>query len=548
MGKAGSKRLEFSTIFNVRDLCGYQTPTGPVREGRYLRSGDTMFLSDEDREALLDLGVRRVCDLRMAIERPDLTNRLAHVEGVSWKNFSMADDRTMTPEWTKSGAVVQFVVEGYQRMLTDAEGMRELMEFIAAAKPDDCVLFHCAAGMDRTGIVGILILGLAGVATDDLVADYAYSFGDDEEVDALIASFDPEAPCCPHDGLLARVQAMYALLDWVESEYGSIHDLVRSWGVSEESCEAIRAHALDATTPDITAAFRSWVLSRHPLGCTAEEVDEEHIRFEADGLVAECNLYAFEGESTICELRVTRTADEEAVFFLHFLLDDMDRAEDLFHQMEAALEDESARSATKILLCCTSALTTSMFAAKMQEAARALSLDYEISAKPVSVALSSTEDFAAVLLAPQVAHMRQQMVEAHPGTIVFEIPAKTFGSYDAGGALRLLMQAMRPADLSALCRGILCGEGAGDIRLNRAELAHIWRTLSEICPIHAALAELSALIPGQTAEKTALGLRILTELALADVAVDGDSVKISLVSREGKADLMQSAAWRAHHA
>ena len=97
MGKAGSKRLEFTTIFNVRDLCGYKTPSGTVLPHRYMRSGDTMFLSDEERQALLDYGVRRVVDLRMAIERPDLSNRLAHVDGVAWINSSMADDRTMTP-------------------------------------------------------------------------------------------------------------------------------------------------------------------------------------------------------------------------------------------------------------------------------------------------------------------------------------------------------------------------------------------------------------------------------------------------------------------
>ena len=244
MGKAGSQRLEYSTIFNVRDLAGYETPSGPVLPRRFLRSGDTMFLSDEDRQALLDYGVRRVCDLRMAIEKPDLSNRLAHVDDVAWKNFSMADDRTMTPEWTKSGAIVQFVVDGYKRMLRDAEGMRDLMEYIAAAKPDECVHFHCAAGMDRTGIVGILILGLAGVSREDLVTDYAYSFGEDDEVDDLMASFDPASPDCPHDGLLARVQAMWQLLDWIEDEYGSIEDMVRSWGVSDEAIQAIRDHAL----------------------------------------------------------------------------------------------------------------------------------------------------------------------------------------------------------------------------------------------------------------------------------------------------------------
>lgn len=244
MGKVGGRRLEFSTIFNVRDLCGYQTPNGPVKERRFIRSGDTLFLSDEDRAALISYGVRRVVDLRMAMERPDLSDRMAHVNGVAWINTPMANDRTMTPAWMKSGTVVAFVVEGYKRILSDKAATRTIIEFMAAAKPDECVLFHCAGGMDRTGIVSMLILGAAGVSRDDIVADYAYSFGDDEVVDGLVANWDHTLPPCPRDGTEARIRAMYDLLAWIEETYGSVRGLLRDAGVSEQAIDALVAHAI----------------------------------------------------------------------------------------------------------------------------------------------------------------------------------------------------------------------------------------------------------------------------------------------------------------
>ena len=37
------------------------------------------------------------------------------------------------------------------------------------------VLFHCAAGKDRTGIVAAMVLGLVGVGDDAIVADYLRS-------------------------------------------------------------------------------------------------------------------------------------------------------------------------------------------------------------------------------------------------------------------------------------------------------------------------------------------------------------------------------------
>lgn len=245
MGKAGSKRLEFSTIFNVRDLCGYQTPAGPVQSHRFLRSGDTMFLSDEDREALIAYGVHRVVDLRMAIERPELSDRMANADGVLWMNAHVADGRTLRPKQMQAGPISDLVVAGYKRMLAHKDGLRTLMEFMADAKPDECVLFHCAAGMDRTGVVSMLILGAAGVMRDDIVADYAYSFGNDREVDELIATWGPTLPPCSHDGLKARIRAMYDLLDWIEHSYSSVQGLLRDCGVRQHAIDALVAHAVE---------------------------------------------------------------------------------------------------------------------------------------------------------------------------------------------------------------------------------------------------------------------------------------------------------------
>ena len=42
---------------------------------------------------------------------------------------------------------------------------------IACARPGG-VAFHCGIGRDRTGLVSVLVLALAGVAPEDVAADY----------------------------------------------------------------------------------------------------------------------------------------------------------------------------------------------------------------------------------------------------------------------------------------------------------------------------------------------------------------------------------------
>jgi hypothetical protein len=51
--------------------------------------------------------------------------------------------------------------------------VRGSLEAIASSEPG--VLVHCAAGRDRTGMISALLLANAGVASDDIVVDYAES-------------------------------------------------------------------------------------------------------------------------------------------------------------------------------------------------------------------------------------------------------------------------------------------------------------------------------------------------------------------------------------
>ncbi|MBQ9005268.1 MAG: ROK family protein [Atopobiaceae bacterium] len=193
----------------------------------------------------------------------------------------------------------------------------------------------------------------------------------------------------------------------------------------------------------IGTKFRKWVLTQRVNGVVPTAIDANHMRVKMMTVTAEVNIYpGLDGNEEIAEYRIVRHLDNEAIFFLHVLLDDLERAKELFEEMVEALESENEQQATHVLLCCTSALTTTLFASKMGDVAIALSLDYDFTAMPVSEALQPGGNWAAVLLAPQVSHMRQKLMEAHPDAVVFEIPGKVFGSFDAAAALQLVMHAL----------------------------------------------------------------------------------------------------------
>ncbi len=203
--------------------------------------------------------------------------------------------------------------------------------------------------------------------------------------------------------------------------------------------------------------FRSWILSRAMMlrhvveGCTVESPDNEHVRIVTEKATANVNFYELEpGAPEIVELNIIPADDpDNPTFFLHFEMDDLDHAQQLFDELTDTLSQLTAQKVTRILLSCTSGLTTSFFAKKLAEVATTLSLDYEFEAKPIVQALEVAGEYEAVMLAPQVHMHRDEMVERHPDLVVFEIPGAVFGSYDAGTALRMLLNAMSENALAA---------------------------------------------------------------------------------------------------
>ena len=186
--------------------------------------------------------------------------------------------------------------------------------------------------------------------------------------------------------------------------------------------------------------YREWIVAHEVDGVVTTSVDDDHITIEAEVATAHISFYCFDGMPEVVELSVVTNESGESRFFLHFELGDLDRAKELFAEMVNMLEVSQSVGTTHVLLCCTVGMTTTMFAAKLNEAAKTLSLDYEFEAKALEEAQRDGGDYAAVMLAPQVGFRRNEVAAAFPDAVITEIPPKVFGSYDAGGALRMLLE------------------------------------------------------------------------------------------------------------
>ena len=189
---------------------------------------------------------------------------------------------------------------------------------------------------------------------------------------------------------------------------------------------------------ELGETFRSWIAEQQPAGCSVSVLDDDHLLIKREGVTGQVNFYAFDDAPEVVELCVTEDASGENRFFLHFELEDLERAEQLFGEMMSALQGGHDGGQRRILLCCTVGMTTSLFAQRLGEAADALSIDYVFEAKGLDEARRQGGNYDAVMLAPQVGYRRREAIDAFPHAVVFEIPPRVFASYDTQSAIRML--------------------------------------------------------------------------------------------------------------
>jgi len=237
------RSVTFELVFNVRDLGGLPTVDGrSIRAGVLYRGDGVHRLRGDDLEKARGLGLRTVVDLRTAgeIERGRFP---VDLHPVDWYHLPIIERMWSEEDLVATTGAVDFLRTRYLDMLDSGAGsIARIIELTAQGTP---LLFHCAAGKDRTGVVAAVLLGLAGVPHEEIAVDYHATAGAMAAfVDWLTVTY-PEAldsmTSQPPEYLEAPIEAMITFLDVVDSRYGSIEGYVEGLGVAPATVDALRA-------------------------------------------------------------------------------------------------------------------------------------------------------------------------------------------------------------------------------------------------------------------------------------------------------------------
>jgi protein tyrosine/serine phosphatase len=170
--------LDWDGCRNIRDLGGLATPAGTTAFGVFVRADNARELTPAGWHAASEYGIRAVLDLRSDPEcaadppaHPDFTHlRLSlfdHFDGdAAYRSDLLARAASL-------GVAEKHRLLYREALELDAARFVGAVGFLAEA---DCsVLFHCAGGKDRTGVLAALLLRLVGVPVEAVEADYVRS-------------------------------------------------------------------------------------------------------------------------------------------------------------------------------------------------------------------------------------------------------------------------------------------------------------------------------------------------------------------------------------
>lgn len=241
------RHLPLEGSYNVRDLGGYTTLNGGVTRWKtILRSGDMHMLTSKSKTSLFAYGVRTVVDLRRDAELIEKPNPFANSSRIAYHHRDLWGELIAPERLDYDDASVWWF--GHYSMLLDQHRPRVCEAFATVANPDNWpVVFHCAAGKDRTGVIAGLVLSLLGVSKETIADDYALSarfllnrfqeLTPPEEIPSGFGWRDYQQEHCPP-------RAMLRTLRHVESVYGGTEAYLVEGGVHPAQIDSLRTSFL----------------------------------------------------------------------------------------------------------------------------------------------------------------------------------------------------------------------------------------------------------------------------------------------------------------
>jgi protein tyrosine/serine phosphatase len=236
-----SRFVPLTGCSNFRDLGGLPTSSGGTTTwGRVFRSDTLQELTEADVERLLDeVHLAQIIDLRTSREIEAEGRGPLEAADVAYVHLPFLTDLDVQEE--VPDAVERDILADYRHMLDTAGHVIAEAVHTIATSPGP-VVFHCAAGKDRTGILAALCESLVGVPRDVVVGDYELTNQVIQRICERLARFDTytNVRVNPWESFRCKPEVMAGFLDILDERHGGAEGWARDMGVDGRDLTSLR--------------------------------------------------------------------------------------------------------------------------------------------------------------------------------------------------------------------------------------------------------------------------------------------------------------------
>jgi protein-tyrosine phosphatase len=243
--------IPLSGAYNFRDLGGYAGSGDRItRWGRLFRSDTLHELTAADVELLRSIGLATVVDLRTTRELLRTGRGPLEPEPILYRHLSVvsesdgADGEAMAAPAPAGDDLAErylWYLEVGRQALVDALDL-------LGDESSYPLVFHCAAGKDRTGVLAALVLDILGVDQAAIVDDYLITAGRMERIlDRYRGDprFVARMASVPASRFGVEAATMERFLRAVHDRFGGAAAWALGAGVSRSTLAGIESHLLE---------------------------------------------------------------------------------------------------------------------------------------------------------------------------------------------------------------------------------------------------------------------------------------------------------------
>lgn len=236
---AGDSGEPITGFVNFRDLGGHPTPQGIVVRGRVFRSDSLAHVSSSDVDYLVEeRGIRTVVDLRGASEVRAFPNTAIADAGVTVHHVPLFDAAALD---SPPPELATLTLAGLYQYMVEGAGTQFVEVLQLVAEPaNGPLVFHCAAGKDRTGLVAAAVLELLDVDDEEIVADYAATSAVVVALAARAAHRAGRERAYSGALMSADASTMREFLVWLRAEHGGFEQYLLGHGLSAGAIDLLR--------------------------------------------------------------------------------------------------------------------------------------------------------------------------------------------------------------------------------------------------------------------------------------------------------------------